>query len=149
MISFFHRFRLARDHRLIDRACAVNDGSVQGDLLAGSHDEDVADATALDGEDDLLSSPEDRRASRPQLHEGADGIPGATHGVVLENVGQGKEKEEQHAFEGSPDDRRAEGGENHEQVDIDGTRQGGGEPRFYSEYATGHVGKRVEHRREA
>ena len=53
-LTLLHRHALAGDHRLIDQRAAGEDHAVDGNLLAGPHDQIIADTYVLDGQLDLV-----------------------------------------------------------------------------------------------
>ena len=82
--------RLPGDERGVDRAAALDDPAVGGDLLAGPHDEPVADHEVVDGDADLGRGPGrgvdalDGDVLGPEAEQAAQGVAGAVGGAGLE-----------------------------------------------------------------
>ena len=75
------RHRLARQHRLVDGRGAGDDDPVGCDLLAGTHDETVADRELGDRHEHLGAPAKNVHVLRAQLEQGADRLARATPGA--------------------------------------------------------------------
>ncbi len=80
--------RLAGQQRGVDGRRTLLDDTIGGDLLAGAHDEEVADDELVDGDSDLgtvqLAAAEDGHVLGAQLEERFEGGAGPTLGTGLE-----------------------------------------------------------------
>ena len=75
------RHALARQHRLIDGGAAIDDLAIDGDLLAGLDQQDVADLHIIDGDFLLRAVPHEARglgAEVDQLLDGGARLPAAS-----------------------------------------------------------------------
>ena len=78
---------LAREHRLIDRAGAGQDDAVDGDLVAGADEHDVAGADLIDGHVHrlgVLAVAQQMGGLGPEVEQAADGGRGAPLGARLQ-----------------------------------------------------------------
>ena len=89
--------RLAGDERGVDRAAAVDDPAVGGDLLAGPHDEPVADDEVVDGDAHLGGGPGggvdplDGDVLGAQAEQAAQRVAGAVGGAGLQPAAEEQE----------------------------------------------------------
>ena len=75
---------LAGEERRVDGRGALLDDAVGGDLLAGAHDEPVADGELVDRDADLVAVAEDGDVLGAQLEQGPQGGAGAALGPGFE-----------------------------------------------------------------
>ena len=78
------RHGLARQHRLVDGRGAGDDDAVGCDLLAGTHDEAVADRELGDRHEHLGAPAKNVHVLRAELEQGADRLARATPGARFE-----------------------------------------------------------------
>ncbi len=114
-----HRHTLAGDGALIDAALAGDDDAVDGDSLAGLHDDDLVHREFFDRY--LFESvlPFREGGSGHQLAECANRVARPLHRVVLTGMAEGKEKKQKGALGPLAKNRRTRRCRDHEQVDIE------------------------------
>ena len=110
---------LAGDGRLVDRAASLPDDAVDGDLVAGTDHDRLADGDVLDGDGRLLTVAEDGRGVRRQLHQFAHRVPRAVHRVAFEQLGDAEEDGQRRRLERQIDDQRADDARRHQEVDVE------------------------------
>ncbi len=91
-----HRHRFARQHRFVDRRRALDHLAVDGKLVAGSQDHDVAEHDVGGCNLDLLAITENGGPGRGEVEQGPDrgGRPGT--GAHLQPMAE-QDEHEQHA----------------------------------------------------
>ena len=75
---------LAGEHRLVDGGRAVDDGAVDGNVLAGPDADEIADRHLLEGDVDLGAVAHDARGGGGEADQGLDGGGGALFGLELQ-----------------------------------------------------------------
>ena len=112
--------RLTGDRGLVDLADPVQHLAVGADPLAGPDQHPVADGQVGGGHDALLAVGAAARVacSGARSSRAAHGVRGAAGGARLQGPGGGEDDDQQRAVEDLPDRRRAEGGHDHQQVDV-------------------------------
>src|SRR3546814_10793229 len=76
--------RFAGDHGLVDRRAAIDDLAVDGALLAGADDDDIAAGHIFDGDLDLGTIANDTCRAVLEADQLADGLTGAGLGPSLQ-----------------------------------------------------------------
>ena len=115
-----HRQAFAGDRRLVDRRLAGQHHAVHGNPLARADQDAVADAQLLHRHLLLVVAVEQGRPPGREVHQAADGVAGAVHGVAFQRVAQGKEKHGHRALSPLADKDRADGGDGHQGVHVQG-----------------------------
>jgi hypothetical protein len=136
--------RLAGDRRLIDIGMAARDAAVNRHALARANDDALADQHILDADELLVTIAEDGGVLRGKGHQGAHGVAGAVHREVLERIRGGEERQQHAALTPGVDDRRANRGGDHQQVDVDGAGKEIRDRLLEGEGAAGQVGADVQ-----
>jgi hypothetical protein len=113
-----HRHRLTRDRSLVDGRLSRLDVAVHRDPLRGSDDNEFSRGDLLHRHLDRLITSYDACHGRRQIRQRSDGAPRTAKRVVLQRVGERKEEKEKRAFGPLAENRRADGGEKHEQIDV-------------------------------
>ena len=83
-----HRHALPGQHRLVDRRMSRNDDAVRGDLLSGTHDDQVAFENALDGNIAFDTLPDDTGGLGFQPHQTLDRLRRPPLGLRLEEAAE-------------------------------------------------------------
>ena len=117
-LGFAHGHALAGQRCLVDLAAPAHDHAVERHPVARQHPEHVADGDLLDGYLDPGAVALDARGVRPELHQRADGPTAPPDGDVLEDVREREQEQQHRPLEGRPDGERAEGCQDHQQVDV-------------------------------
>jgi len=115
-----HRFGFAREVGFIDAAFAFDHLAVGRDQFP-REDEDAVAGLQRGHRDDLLQAvrTQQTRLFGRFIEQSIDGAARPVHRVVLDGAGCAEEEEEQGAFLGVPDAPGADGGQDHQQVDVD------------------------------
>ena len=138
-----HRYGLAGDRGLVDRRGPDAYETVGGYPRVWSHDDDVADSQFVDGPF-LGGAVGDSDGGSPgcQLGQGLDGAGGSRHRVLLQGM-PNAEQEQQH-FGEFADGSCADGGHDHQEVDLEAAAADRRPGASHREVAAEEVGQKVE-----
>ena len=109
---------LARDRGLVDRGRPIDDRAIGRDPLARPDDDDLADRDCLRAHALLSAVSCHDRILRVDRHEGLDVALRPRARVALERPARREDEDEQCAVEPVPDERSAEGGDDHQEVHV-------------------------------
>ena len=113
------RHRFAGDRRLVDRALAGDNISVERDLLAGANDDQRTDRDLVDGNAAFAGRVADQRVGGRQIHQCADGVAGAVQRPRLERLGETEQEDDGCRFRPLAQHRRAGRRDDHQHVDVE------------------------------
>jgi len=117
--GFGNRHRFSREARFVDAAGAFGNFSVHRDVFAGTHDDDVADVKGFHTHEFGAPVALEQGFVRPEFQQRVDRLLRALHGIGLEHVGEGKEKQQQGALEWLADDPGPDRRQHHQHIDIE------------------------------
>ena len=139
------RQRFAGDGGLVDLAGAVEDPAVGADPLAGTDQDDVTDRE-FGGGDRLLAAVggQPGGGGGREVEQAAHRVGGAGGGQRLQRAGGGEDDDQQGAVHHLPDRGRADRGDDHQQVDVQGLVPQRLQPCPGRLPAAGDVGDRVQ-----
>ena len=93
--SLLHGHALAGEGGLVEGGGARGHNAVDGELLAGAHQHQVARHDLRDGHVHSVAVPQDARSLRLEAHEGADGLGGASLGPGLQEASEEDEGDDE------------------------------------------------------
>ncbi len=114
-----HRHRLAGDRRLVHARPPVRHLAVHGDLLAGTHENHLADLDLRRRNARLLSAADHRGLGGREIHQRLDRVARAIHGVGFEQLSDREQEQRRRRFRLLANDPRARGGDRHEKVHVE------------------------------
>jgi hypothetical protein len=93
--------------------------TIGGDALAGPDHDQLSRPELLDGHATHVVAVRigERRFLRPDVHEPLDRLTRTAHGERLQHVGQAEQEDQDRALERAADQRGADGGSAHQEVD--------------------------------
>ena len=116
--GFGDRHRFAGEAGLIDVAGALDHHAIHRHMLAGAEKNDVADGEFLDFHEFVPAGALHEGFVGAELQERVDRLLRPLESVALKDIRETEEEQQQRPLERLTDDSRADGGENHEDIDI-------------------------------
>ena len=96
-----------------------DDLTVEGHRFSGFYNHSISGSQFVQGEQFEAVASTNQSLLGAQSHKGLDSLTSAVHGKSLQHIGERKQEEENRPFHGGVHVSCPEGGQDHQQVDID------------------------------
>ena len=141
-----HRQRLSRQRRLVGLARAPDHHAVDGDAIARTDQDGLADGDRFHRHALVAAVAADQCLARREIQQGADGVAGALQRAGFEPLREGEQEHDAGRLGPFADRQRSRDGQDHQDVDVQAARPDGGHGPLRGRHHAGADGRQIRHR---